>query len=62
MELARLKRRYLAEGFTEADIHKVIPDRPRAKPAKAADPAKKQPVAPEAVKPESDRAAPDEPT
>jgi hypothetical protein len=34
MELARLKRRYLAEGFTEADIHQVIPDRPRSKPAK----------------------------
>jgi hypothetical protein len=45
MELARLKRRYLAEGFTEAEIHKVIPDRPRSKPAKAADPAKKQPSA-----------------
>ena len=34
MEIARLKRRYLAEGFTEADIHQVIPDRPRSKPAK----------------------------
>jgi hypothetical protein len=34
MEIARLKRRYLAEGFTEADIHQVIPDRPRPKPAK----------------------------
>lgn len=34
MELARLKRRFLSEGFSEADIHTVIPDRPRAKPAK----------------------------
>lgn len=31
MELARLKRRYLSEGFTEPDVHQVIPDRPRAK-------------------------------
>lgn len=27
--LARLKKRYLAEGFTEVQIHTVIPDRPR---------------------------------
>jgi hypothetical protein len=38
MELSRLKRRYLAEGFTEADIHQVVPDRPRSKPAKPAAP------------------------
>ena len=41
MELARLKRRYLAEGFTEAEIHQVIPDRPKAKAEKGkAAPAK----------------------
>jgi hypothetical protein len=34
MELSRLKRRYLAEGFQEAEIHQVIPDRSRSKPAK----------------------------
>jgi hypothetical protein len=34
MELSRLKRRYLAEGFTEAAIHQVIPDRPRKTAAK----------------------------
>jgi hypothetical protein len=39
MELSRLKRRYLAEGFTEAEIHQVIPDRPRAKPTKSAAPS-----------------------
>jgi hypothetical protein len=59
MELARLKRRYLAEGLTEAEIHKVIPDRPRAKPA---GPAKKQPATPEAAKPEANKTAPSEPT
>jgi hypothetical protein len=31
MELAHLKRLYKAAGFSEADIHGVIPDRPRAK-------------------------------
>lgn len=40
MELSRLKRRFLSEGFSEADIHQVIPDRPRAKPAKAVETAK----------------------
>ncbi len=30
MTLARLKKRYAAEGFTEVQIHTVIPDRPRA--------------------------------
>jgi hypothetical protein len=30
MELGRVKRRWLSEGFTEAEIHTVIPDRPRA--------------------------------
>jgi hypothetical protein len=29
--LAQLKRLYRAEGFTEAEIHTVIPDRPRKK-------------------------------
>jgi hypothetical protein len=31
MELAHLKRLYKAQGFSEADIHSVIPDRPRPK-------------------------------
>ena len=31
MELAHLKRLYKAAGFSEADIHSVIPDRPRPK-------------------------------
>jgi hypothetical protein len=31
--LAHLKRLYRAEGFTEAEIHTVIPDRPRKKSA-----------------------------
>ena len=29
-ELVRLKRRYKSEGLSEAEIHSVIPDRPRA--------------------------------
>lgn len=29
VQLAALKRAYKAEGFSEADIHTVIPDRPR---------------------------------
>jgi hypothetical protein len=33
-ELTKLKKAYKAEGFTEADIHQVIPDRP-TKAAKA---------------------------
>jgi hypothetical protein len=32
LELANLKRRYRSEGFSEADIHQVIPDRPLATP------------------------------
>ena len=41
-ELSNLKRRYKSEGFSEADIHSVIPDRPRASVAPAApfEPAK----------------------
>jgi cell division septation protein DedD len=40
MDLARLKRLYRAEGFSEAEIHQVIPHHPRptskeAKPAEA---------------------------
>ena len=31
MELAHLKRLYKAAGFSEADIHSVIPDHPRPK-------------------------------
>ncbi len=30
--LAHLKRLYRTEGFSEAEIHSVIPDRPRKKP------------------------------
>lgn len=30
IELANLKRMYKAEGFSESDIHTVIPDRPRS--------------------------------
>jgi hypothetical protein len=33
IELASLKRRWLAERFSEAEIHTVIPDRPPSKPA-----------------------------
>ncbi len=29
IELNQLKRLYKAEGFNEADIHTVIPDRPK---------------------------------
>lgn len=46
MEISRLKRRYLAEGFREAEIHAVIPDRARSKPAKPAEPPPKDPNAP----------------
>jgi hypothetical protein len=31
--LAHLKRLYRTEGFSEAEIHTVIPDRPRKKAA-----------------------------
>jgi hypothetical protein len=34
--LVNLKRRYKAEGFSEAEIHTVIPDRPRPAPANTA--------------------------
>jgi len=37
-ELSNLKRLYKIEGFSEAEIHAVIPDRPTAKPAKKAQP------------------------
>jgi len=42
--LAHLKRLYRAEGFTEAEVHAVIPDHPRkkataSKPAPAPSPA-----------------------
>ncbi|MDI1442975.1 hypothetical protein [Polyangium sp. 6x1] len=33
-ELSNLKRLYKIEGFSEAEIHAVIPDRPTAKPTK----------------------------
>jgi hypothetical protein len=36
--LAQLKRLYRAEGFTEAEIHTVIPDRPRKKQSAAPPP------------------------
>jgi hypothetical protein len=37
--LAHLKRLYRAEGFTEAEIHTVIPDHPRKKVTAAKAPA-----------------------
>jgi hypothetical protein len=46
MELSRLKRRYLAEGFREPEIHQVIPDRSRSKAAKPAEAPAKGPDAP----------------
>lgn len=41
LELAALKRLYKAEGFSEKDIHEVIPDRPRASAAAKVEPPKK---------------------
>lgn len=39
MELVNVKRRYKAEGFSEADIHTVIPDRPiKSAPSKPSEP------------------------
>src|SRR5438034_440159 len=32
LELVNIKRRYRAEGYSEAEIHQVIPDRPRVVP------------------------------
>ncbi|MRG93216.1 hypothetical protein [Polyangium spumosum] len=37
-ELSKLKQLYRVEGFSEAEIHAVIPDRPTAKPTKKAPP------------------------
>jgi hypothetical protein len=43
--LANLKRRYKAEGFSEAEIHAVIPDHPRAtRPTANPSPTPPQPV------------------
>ena len=39
MALSQLKRLYRAEGFSEAEIHTVIPDRPRKKASSAAPPS-----------------------
>ena len=39
MELAHLKRLYKAQGFSEAAIHSVIPDRPRPKKTVATQPS-----------------------
>jgi hypothetical protein len=39
MALSHLKRLYRAEGFSEADIHTVIPDRPRKKTGSATPPS-----------------------
>jgi len=44
MQLAQLKRAYKAEGFSEADIHSVIPDRPRS--TKKVEPTPPAPIAP----------------
>ncbi len=40
MTLSRLKKRYAAEGFTEVQIHTVIPDRPRAEAKPKEEPKK----------------------
>lgn len=40
LELAALKRLYKAEGFSEKEIHEVIPDRPRASSAAKTEPVK----------------------
>ncbi len=40
-ELTNLKRLYKIEGYSEAEIHTIIPDRPASKPAKKAAPADK---------------------
>jgi len=50
-ELANLKRRYKSDGFSEADIHSVIPDRPRATATAA--PAAPPVTPPEPAKPAS---------
>jgi len=39
MALSQLKRLYRAEGFSEAEIHTVIPDRPRKKASSATPPS-----------------------
>jgi hypothetical protein len=39
MELAHLKRLYKAQGFSEADIHRVFPNRPRLKKATVSPPS-----------------------
>lgn len=39
MELAHTKRRFRAEGYSEAEIHDVIPDRPRPTAAPVAPPS-----------------------
>lgn len=51
MELAHLKRLYKAEGFSEADIHGVIPDRPHAKRAAPAAAAAVTPPSPNPIAP-----------
>lgn len=50
MELSHLKRLYKASGFSEADIHTVIPDRPRPKksPVPPPSPAPPEPNTPSA--------------
>ncbi len=32
IELARLKRRWLSDGWTQAQVHEIIPDRPTGTP------------------------------
>ena len=48
MELAHLKRRFRAEGFSEAEIHGVIPDRPRPQTATEQESAPQTPATPAA--------------
>jgi hypothetical protein len=43
--LSHLKRLYRAEGFSEAEIHTVIPDRPRKRAGKVSGPAPTPPAA-----------------
>lgn len=46
IELAKLKRYLKSEGMSEADIHAVIPDRPRSYGVPAKDPTPVEPVDP----------------
>lgn len=49
LELARLKRYWKSEGLSEADIHTVIPDRPRGYGVPPASPDPAPPVVPDPI-------------